>query len=160
MADSNIRGGRELSAFLSSLPAKLGKNIMRSALRAGAAVIRDEAKANVPVDQGLLKKSVRVSTSGKGGSLKATVKAGGRKAPHAHLVEYGTRAHKIEPKNAEALSISGTPFRSVEHPGARPQPFMRPALDATAPQAIEAIAAQIRKRLTAAGINVPAPEAG
>ncbi|ATQ75087.1 hypothetical protein CR152_11555 [Massilia violaceinigra] len=159
MADSNIRGGRELSALLSTLPAKLEKNVMRSALRAGAVVIREEAKANVPVDQGLLKKSIRVSTGAKRGVLTATVKAGGRMAPHAHLVEYGTRPHKIEPTNAEALSISGTPFRSVEHPGARPQPFMRPALDATAPQAIEAVAAQVRKRLTAAGINVPAPAA-
>ncbi|ATQ74854.1 hypothetical protein CR152_10210 [Massilia violaceinigra] len=158
MADSNIRGGRELSAFLSALPAKLEKNIMRSALRAGAVVIRDEAKANVPVDQGLLQKSVRISSGTKRGTVTGTVKAGGRMAPHAHLVEYGTRPHKIEPKNAGALAINGTPFRSVEHPGARPQPFMRPALDAKAPQAIEAIAAQIRKRLTAEGINVPAPE--
>ena len=158
MADENITGGAELARFMATLSAKVEKNIMRSALRAGAVVIRDEAKANVPVDSGLLKKSIRISGGSKGGTVTGSVKVGGRKAPHAHLVEFGTRPHKIEPKDAEALAINGTPFRSVEHPGARPQPFMRPAFDAKAQQAIAAVADQIRKRLTAEGINTPAPD--
>ena len=157
-SDQNIRGGRELAQFLSTLSAKVEKNIMRSALRAGGAVIRAEAKANVPVAEGALKKSVRISSKAKGGSITVSVKVGGKGAPHAHLVEFGTKPHKIEPKDAAALSIAGTPYRSVEHPGAAPNPFMRPALDAKSAEAIEAVSAQIRKRLTKEGINVPAPE--
>ena len=158
MADEMIRGGRELAQVLSTLAPKLEKNIMRAALRAGAAVIREEAKANVPVLEGKLKKSIKVSAKVKAGKIMASVKVGGRLAPHAHLVEFGTRPHKIEPKNAGALSIAGVAYRSVDHPGARPNPFFRPALDAKSGDAVAAVAAKIRERLTKEGINSPAPE--
>lgn len=158
MADEHIRGGRELAQFLGALPVKLEKNIMRSASRAGANVFKAEAKLTVAVDEGALRDSIRVSVKVKRGVIVASVKAGGKKAPHAHLVEFGTAPHKIEPANAGALAIAGQPVRSVDHPGAKPSPFMRPALDAKSSEAVEAVAAQIRKRLTKEGINVPAPE--
>lgn len=158
MADQNIRGGRELAEFLSQLPAKLEQNIMRSALRAGATVIKKEAALNAPVDEGDLVRSIRVSGKARRGSITVSVKVGGKKAPHAMLVEYGTRPHKIEPKDAAALAVGGVAYRSVDHPGAQPKPFFRPALDSKSGAAIEAVAAQIRKRLTKEGINVPAPE--
>jgi HK97 gp10 family phage protein len=157
MSDQNVTGLRELNAFLQVLPVKIEKNILRSALRAGGNVIKNEARANVPVAEGALKKSVRVTTSSNGGVVKATVKAGGKKAPHAHLVEFGTRPHKILPKNAAALAIAGAVVSSVDHPGARPNPFMRPALDSKHTEAVAAIAEQTRKRLTAEGLNTPAP---
>jgi HK97 gp10 family phage protein len=158
MADENIIGGAELARMLSTLPAKIEKNIMRSALRAGGAVIRTEAKTTAPVLSGALKKSIRISARAKGGEIRVSVKMGGKTAPHAHLVEFGTRAHKIAPSAAGALAIAGTVVGGVDHPGAKPHPFFRAAFDAKATDAIAAVAAQIRKRLTKEGINVPAPE--
>lgn len=146
----NIKGGKELDAFLKTLPAKMEKNIMRSALRKGANEIRNEAKANVPVDRGDLKKSLKVSTGGKRGKIIAKVKSGLR---YAHLVEFGTAAHKIEGKNGGFLFFNGMGVKSVHHPGSKAQPFMRPALDSKANAAIVAVGNQIRARLTKQGIN-------
>lgn len=175
--DRNIIGGRELDAMLQSLAPKIEKNIMRSALRAGAAVIAKEVKANAPVGPtssenarlyggyaGALRDSVRVSVKvEKGGRILAAVKVGGKgkkgaDAFYAHMVEFGTKPHLIKPQNARALSIGGAPLAAVMHPGARPRPFVRPAFAHKTQEAIEAVGAQIRKRLTAEGINTPAPE--
>lgn len=158
MSDSNITGGRELDAFLQSLPANVEKNIMRSALRAGANVFKDDVKANIPVESGELRRSVRVSTRAKGGTVTASLKVGGKKAFYWRFVEFGTAAHRIGPKNAKALALLGVVVGWVNHPGARPKPFMRPAFDNKAAPAIDAVAAQIRARLTLEGINTLAPE--
>ncbi|MGI4717209.1 MAG: HK97-gp10 family putative phage morphogenesis protein [Janthinobacterium lividum] len=158
MADETIAGGRQLAEFLQQLPLKVEKNIMRAALRAGAAVIREEAKAQVPVDSGALRRSLKVSTSTKKGRVTAKLKVGGRLAPHAHLVEFGTKPHKIKAKRQQALSFGGTVAREVDHPGAKPHPFMRPAFDSHSSEAIAAVASKVRERLTNEGINVPAPE--
>lgn len=158
MADEAIIGGRELAAFLQSLPAKVEKNIMRAALRAGANEFKRVAKQNVPVDDGDLKASIRVSTKTKRGTVYASLKAGGKKAPHWHWVEFGTAPHKIKPKNHRALAFGGATVHEVDHPGAKPKPFMRPAFDTASTAAIAATTAKIRERLTKEGINVPAPE--
>lgn len=153
-----IVGGRQLNDFLQQLAPRVEKNIMRAALRAGANVLKAEAKHEVPVDEGDLLASIRVSVKSKGGTIYASVKAGGKKAPHWHLVEFGTHPHKIKPKKAHALTIGGMVVGEVHHPGARAKPFMRPALDAKSTEAIAAVVAKIRERLTKEGINVPAPE--
>lgn len=159
MADEQaIIGGRELDAFLQQLPVKVERNILRAAMRAGANEFKKAARAGVPVDDGDLKSSLRVTTRTKGGTVYASLKAGGKRAPHWHWVEFGTAAHKIKAKRDHALSFNGTTVREVDHPGARAQPFMRPAFDSAAAAAIAATAAKIRERLTLAGINVPAPE--
>lgn len=182
--ESTIIGGRQLAELLQQLPAKIERNIMRAALAAGARVIRDEARQNVPVRLGALRKSIRVSTGAKNGAVHATVKAGDSRAFYAHMVEYGTKRHLIKVEDGErpinyrltrkrgALTYAsmrtvnrnvlriGNTFvgPTVEHPGAGEIPFMRPALDNANGRAIGAIAAKVRERLTKQGIDVPAPE--
>jgi HK97 gp10 family phage protein len=156
--DQTILGGRALDEALRTLSPKIEKNIMRSALRAGVNVIKNEAKHEVPVKSGALRKSLKVTTKSKNGTVTAVLKADSRIAPHAMLIEFGTRPHKIKPRNGGALVINGHVVADVEHPGSRPRPFLRPSYDSKAPQAIAAVAEQIRKRLTVQGINVPAPE--
>lgn len=171
----HIHGLAELQRTLDQLPAKIEANILRGALRAGANVIADEARRLVPVKTGQLKESIRVSVRPfPGGKLVATVKAGGRfkvyasgkaikdaayrtgKAGggfdyhtpfYAHFVEFGTARHWIKPKSRKSLFIAGLLKELVDHPGARPKPFMRPAFDGKARAAIEAMAAYIRTRL-------------
>ena len=50
---------------------------------------------------------------------------------YAHLVEFGTRPHALGSgaKLARKNGKPGTHQRGVMHPGSRPSPFLRPALD-------------------------------
>jgi HK97 gp10 family phage protein len=169
--DVSIAGGKQLQEFLKALPAKVEKNIMRAALRAGARVIANEAKTLVPVGSGKLKKSLRTGSDATKGKVTAYVRAGGRRsgatkdkdAFYAQFIEYGTAAHAIKPKNKKRLKFTaadGTVVitRLVRHTGAKPKPFMRPAFDAKGDAAVRAVSAKIRERLTKAGIEVPANE--
>jgi HK97 gp10 family phage protein len=157
--NENIRGGRELDAFLQTLSAKVEKNIMRSALRQGANVFRDDVRANIDAqglrDSGDLRRSVKVSTNSKGGTVTSSLRVGNKKAFYAHMLEFGVQAHSTK-KGASVRS--GRNPSANPHPGFAAKPFMRPTLDTKVPAAILAVTAQIRKKLTLAGINTPDPE--
>lgn len=156
MNDQNIIGGRQLDQLLQTLPVKMEKNIMRSALRAGAAVILTEVQQRIPTDTGQLRASARITTRYRRGEVSASVKVGNFVAWYAHLVEFGTRDHKIvDPQGG--MSFNGRIVHMVDHPGTTAQPFMRPAADAAHAQAVAAVTAKIRQRLTTAGINAPDP---
>ena len=162
MSDVRVKGLAELQRALDTLPAKIESNIMRGALRAGANVIKAEAKAQVPRRSGKLASSIRVSVSLRRGTVKASVKAGGRGkggAWYARLVELGTKAHVIKARPGSALNVHGTLVSSVQHPGAHPKPFLRPAMDSRAQAAVEAVREYIRTRLASKhGIDVPGPD--
>lgn len=173
----NIKGGKELYDLLQTLPVKLEKNIMRGAMRAGAKVIADEAKRNVSVKSGALKKSIRISTKSKNGRVSASVKAGNKDTFYVKFVEFGTARHLISVQdnekplnkrrgirfnkvvsmttiNRNVLRIGNTFIgKTVEHPGARAKPFMRPAFDAKGQEAIDAVIAYINGRLNKQGLN-------
>ena len=153
MTVKNITGLKELQAMLNSLPAKLEGNIMRTALRAGAKVILEEAKLNVPIRHGDLRDSIRISTRIKKGRVTASVKAGNKKAWYWRFVEYGTAEHAISAKDKGVLSFDGFFGKSVLHPGAKEKPFMRPALDVKSSEAIVAVGEAIKKRLTKQGLD-------
>lgn len=155
--DTTISGGRELDDLLKTLPAKMEKNIMRAAVRAGAAVMREEVRSRVPTKSGALAKSVRITTRAKRGEITASVKAGNRTAFYAQMVEFGTRPHIIKAKPGSALDVPGNPLREVNHPGNRAHPFMRPAAEAAFSASVDAVKEKIRERLTNAGLNTPAP---
>jgi HK97 gp10 family phage protein len=160
MSDVFIKGGKELSIALKGLPLKIERNIMRSALVSGARIIADEAKANVPVKLGRLKKSVRVSSRSKRGMVEAKAKAGGKKAFYANFVEFGTAAHAITASAGKLLAFTSKSgkkivIKSVYHTGAVSKPFMRPAFDAKSAAAINAVAKKVKSRLTEEGINTP-----
>jgi HK97 gp10 family phage protein len=152
----NIKGGKELQELLNTLPVKLERSILRGAMRAGAKVILDEAKNNVPVQSGDLRDSLRISTNARRGKVTASVRSGNKKVFYSNFVEYGTAAHSITAKSGGALSFGGVFTKSVNVAGARPKPFLRPALDTKSTEAINMIGEYIRKRLTKAGLNAPA----
>jgi HK97 gp10 family phage protein len=134
------------------------KGIMRKAIRAGAAPMRKSIKSAVPVNTGVLKKSMFVKVKqypsgvsvgiigprvrGKNGkTASGTVAVRGIKfkteldAFYAHMVEKGTKPHVIKPRNGRALhapllsTAEGSQFvGSVQHPGTRPQPFITKGL--------------------------------
>lgn len=184
--DEAIGGGRELQELLDTLPGKMQKNINRAGLRAGAAVLLPAVKQNIPVDQGDLRDSARVTSRAKGAEVSASVKVGNKKAWYANLVEYGTKPHYIKVSDVDrgpgrGIGRRGTAARretlasirtvnrrvlqiganfvgpSVHHPGTRPQPFMRPAIDEKLPEVLRAVTKKIHERLTKQGLNTPAP---
>ena len=147
MADVKVKGLADLNKFLQQLPAKVEQSVLRGALRAGANVVMAEAKANVPVDSGQLRDGLKVSTSSRRGRVTAKVKATGKHAFIAPWLEYGTAAHKITAKKGKGLFFGGLFVKGVQHPGSRPKPFMRPALDGRAQDAVVAAAQYMKRRL-------------
>lgn len=148
MEDSeHITGLSDLQKFLDQLAPKVEANIMRGALRAGMAVVKPVAQANVHSVSGELAAGLTISTRRRGHVVSANLKAGGRHASIAHLVEFGTQAHFIQVKESKWLTFGGIFVKSVSHPGARPHPFMRPALDSQASAAVVATGEYIKNRL-------------
>ena len=96
----------------------VGEEVKR-VLMGGALVVRDEAMDLVPVRTGLLKSAIFAAY---GDDRKPDVLVGvnRRRAPHAHLVEYGT-------VNMQA------------------QPFMRPAITYTRGKVITVVAEGLKK---------------
>jgi HK97 gp10 family phage protein len=160
MSTVQVKGLREINDFLQKLPAKLEANVLRGALRAGANVVLESAKANVPVDTGTLRDGLKVSTRSRRGVVMARVVTTGKHAYLARWIEYGTTAHRIVARG-KGMYFGGMFAKGVNHPGGRPKPFMRPALDARARDAVVAAAEYMKKRLAtkhgltgAAGVEI------
>ena len=155
MTTINIKGGKELMEALRTFPAKVEKKVMQDALVDGAKIVAKQAKLNVPIDSGDLKRSIKVTRGDKRkrkGVSAAQVVAGGKKTFYAHMVEFGTAAHLITGKNGNQLSFTakdGTQVRidSVNHTGSKAQPYMRPALDNKEKEVIREIGSRIGRFL-------------
>lgn len=152
MSEQNIKGLKELQKFMDQVPAKIEKNVMRGALRAGAKKeLLPEAQANLmsvgAVDTGELMAGLKIGTRSRGGKVEAYVKAGG---PHGYLarwVEYGVKAHQISAKFNGWLSFANVFVKEVMHPGIRARAFLRPALDRSGGAAVVEAAKYMRQRL-------------
>ena len=140
-AEFKLEGFKELDRLLKKLPDEIAAKVLSKAFRAGAVVMRNAARDAAPVAPtvtvrknkiirpGTLRKSVRVSRPKKRiratTDIIVTVKAGGRKAPHAWLVEHGS-APRVQENGRSTGSMPANPF-------------MRRALDANARASIDRI---------------------
>lgn len=167
-----VRGKAEVARFIAHLPAELESKVLRGAAKAAAKVIATEAKE--------LSESPRVASdivirsSARDGLIvvKVTVKRGWSYSVGVWL-EWGTDPHLIrvdesqrqgmtigkinrlakEPGSSHSLVIGGNFVgASVMHPGARPHPFLRPALDIKGGAAIAAAQTYINARVKRSGI--------
>jgi HK97 gp10 family phage protein len=141
----HVKGLSELNDFLQQLAPKIERNVLRTGLRAGAKVVLPVAKGNIRSHSGELAASLKVGTRGRGGVVTGYVRT---KVYYARFVEYGTVPHSITAKDRKGLSIGGLFFQSVQHPGAKPHPFLRPALDTQAQAAVIAAAEAMKERLS------------
>lgn len=102
------------------------------------------ARQEVPQKTRNLHRSIRVDEVDVARQLVRVVAGGTRQVGYAAHVEFGTRAHVIVPRNRKALAWGGprrlsgslrsgarpTSFATrVNHPGTRPQPYLRPAAE-------------------------------
>ena len=136
---THVKGLAQLQKLLDELPAKMEANIMRGGLRAGGVVMQKEARLQAPKKSGTLAKGIKVSTRNKKGVVSATVKTTGKHAYLAPWLEFGTSAHKILPKRAKVLFLGGLFVAGVDHPGSKPKPFMRPAMESKQSDALLAV---------------------
>lgn len=123
-----IKGLEELIKKLTSIPNKLEKKVIRSAVRQGANVIKSKAQEYVPVDKGELKKSIKVS--------------GARSKP-------GVIAFRIRPVGSKKKGISVFYGRFQEFGTSKmaAQPFMRPAYDEAGDDVINVVIDTIKSKL-------------
>lgn len=162
----NLKNLNALKATFRELPFNIRDKVVQFGTRKGAMVIVNRAKQLVPVGKGHTKKVWRRRKGDKHASfagtkhihLRDTIKAtklrsGNKHLTHyvvhagkgrytAHLVEFGTRAHKIP----GAQLVNGRWVRGVRHPGSRPRPFMRPAFDGAMTPVVAAMKDQWRKK--------------
>jgi HK97 gp10 family phage protein len=147
MAEVQIKGLDELLKFMDQLPPKIEANVARGALRAGMNVVKPVAQRNIHSVSGELAKGLMVGTRRRGSKVTSNLKATGKHRSVAHLVEFGTRPHNIAAKFRGWLSFMNIFRKEVHHPGARPKPFLRPALDSQAQSAVRAVAEYTKHRL-------------
>lgn len=112
------------------------KKIEKAISKAGRN-IRDGAKIRVPIRTGTLKDSINARFSS--AKLQSVIKADYRKAPHAHLIEYGARETIIAPKKKKFIkfTVAGdTVFtkKPIKIPERKPRPFMNPAFQEKKPK--------------------------
>lgn len=139
-----IQGLVELAGQLEKLKQTAQGRDVQAALLDGANLVSGQARANAPIAPyatnyrgtqiapGGLRKSLEAASGRKHTNfLQAYAYALKRAAPHAHLVEFGTKAHTIFPKDKKRL-LFGNQFKRfatmVRHPGSRPIPFFRDAI--------------------------------
>lgn len=99
--------------------------------------IRDDAKSHVPVRTGNLRDSLAARF--KSSDLQSVVKADYKKAPHAHLIEYGVETSIVKPKKQTALKFTdGGSIKyargQIRLPARKARPFMNPAFQSEKPK--------------------------
>ena len=99
--------------------------------------IQKEAMSNLTknksVDTGHLRRGISTDIKG----LEAIIHTSNIK--YAPMVEFGTKAHIIRPKNKKALYWKGAkhPVKSVRHPGGKAKPYLIPAFEKEKDQFLE-----------------------
>lgn len=142
MADTFLKldGFKELAAAMRELPERVAKNALRSAVGAGAAEIRKEAKLHAPVDTGRLKASIyQKQIREASGQYKQVFFVGARNGP------------KRKKGGKKDYSQSAWYWRFAEFGTAKmaARPFLRPAFESKREAAVTAIGQKLDARIQA-----------
>jgi HK97 gp10 family phage protein len=152
MADGitvQVKGLAQLEEALKEI-GEQSRKALRSGVRAGLVVIQKDARTRINNISGDLAKSLTISVrvTPDQGTVTGKLKAGKKQGHIARFVELGTAAHEIKPRRAKALQLHGRQIvEKVDHPGARPKPFLRPAADTKFPDAVDAVAEVTKKSI-------------
>ena len=143
-------GIEETIKAIEALPGLVGTQVYGDGMLAAAKVVRDQAKGRVPVKTGALQKSIRarkrssrVAVSGgyrKTAGSAAQVVAGGAKANHAFIVEFGRAPGK-------------------GYPGEPPKPYLEPALHATKNEQLNAAGEAMKRSFAKIAVKITSGKA-
>lgn len=167
---AKLNGGVDLARFLAELPANLERNILRGALKAGAEEYAEGAREGCRSSE--VRATIKTVARSEPGLVTAKVQTKGPGSYKAPWLESGTDPHFIsvddtqsggrtiarinkDTKNGSLVIGGHFVGKTVHHPGARPFPFMRPAVDTREAAAISAIGNYIATKLTKAGLTTP-----
>lgn len=141
MGDMNLTGFKEMAEKLKQLGPRLGKNGLRAATSAAAAVIRNEARNLAPVDTGEMKKDIQ---------FKREREVRGGELFTASYSVY-TRGGKKSRLSGKARNVDKDSFywKFVEFGTAKmqAQPFMRPAFEAKKEEAVTRLGEKLDERI-------------
>ena len=136
MIKVNVNDLNEFSVKILKLSQEAEESV-KKVVKNSAFKIQKEAISNLTKNKSVATGHLRraVSTDIKG--LEATVHTSNVK--YAIMVEKGTKAHLIKPKNKKMLYWKGAshPVRIVRHPGSRAKPFLEPAFEKEKDQFLE-----------------------
>jgi len=145
---TELIGFDDLNFYLNTFTSKVEKRILKTALSAGAAVIKKQAKRNVSRRTGTLRKAIKHKRlKGNKAVVRIFVDRGKKSKNdgwYGHIVEGGAKPHKILPRRGRGLSISGRVVKEVNHPGMQAKPFMKPSLNSSYKEAILATGKRMR----------------
>ena len=125
------KGFTELDRLLLQLPDDMAREYLADAVQSGGAQIADEARRRAPRDEGDLAASITVQVTRQrntGGDPRAEIGPSKKEQHVGRFQEFGT-AHNAA------------------------QPFLRPALDTRAQDAVDIMAAVLREKLNALGVR-------
>ena len=110
---------------------------VQKAIKKSAFNIEANAKKNLAANKSVVTGHLRRSVATQMGDLEATIHTSNVK--YAAIVEKGSKAHIIRPKNKKALYWKGAthPVKQVNHPGSRAKPFLIPAFESEKDKFIE-----------------------
>jgi len=114
---TKIFGIKEIDKKLKRLTPKLGKKIVRKALRAGCAPIKEEAKTRCPVDTGRLRNSISIK-----------IKAGARSRKKLEVM-VTTSESTMAMTVGDAWYGAVVEFGAPNRPSYTAKAFLRPSLD-------------------------------
>lgn len=132
MAKVVFTGGKDLERELLRLSAKVAKSISRKALRKAARPILVEARNNVPVREGRLKKALRLKVDRGRDAVtganqeSATISLGGAAAKKYRPSKTDRARYKYQIGSRPDVYGAFVEFGTVD---TAPQPYLRPAWD-------------------------------
>ncbi len=151
-----ISGAEQLAealGLIKDLPTE--KRLVRAAITKSLGPMKDEMQRLIPVDKGDLAKSV-VITSRLVKSQKDEISNDavgvyvGTSDHAAHLVEFGTRAHKVTTNKKKTLFGFGKPLGTeIDVPAIAAHPFARPAFEKKKAIVFNRLADEMWKKLEA-----------
>lgn len=161
-----MKGGPELLTFIGAFPKRLQNGAVRAGLVAAAKPVRDQARALAPKQTGKMAKAIRTGSAKvhRDGTVTISISLRGKNGksnnPHAYIGifwERGTKAYSGQVivrggrrrKRSEKLHAGpGKIFGMFPDIAAhRAHPFMAPALDMRADDAINAFGTRVRSYL-------------
>ena len=162
-----VTGFKELQDLLTALPDDLAAGVIKKAFYNAAVVVKKAAQENCPVSDtaltykgktipaGGLLKSIRIARPTKKQSLRQDMllyilKAGGRAAPYAWLVEFGSGARHQNTSGGGKKGDHAGRFTGIMPPN----PFMRKAIDEKATAAIDAVQQFCHDGITKAAVEL------
>ena len=126
----------EFAVELIELSEKSRDNVQK-AIKKSAFNIEAKAKKNLAANKSVITGHLRRSVATQMGDLEATIHTSNVK--YAVIVEKGSKAHVIRPKNKKALYWKGAkrPVKLVNHPGSKAKPYLEPAFESEKDKFIE-----------------------